>query len=241
MKRESRTLRAIMTSPLLPPAQAALLFGLWILYGLIHSALAARRVKAAVSRRWPAMRGNYRLAFNVLAVLLVIPPLALTYALAGPLLWSWSGVAAWLQHTFAALALGGFAWTGRHYDMREFLGLAHAAPEAPTHAPLSLSPLHRYVRHPWYFLALVLIWTRDMDAARLVSAVAITGYFWIGSRFEEAKLIDEYGEAYRTYRRSVGGLLPLPGKRLTREEAERIAAMPQAQGSTPFPQAGGGV
>lgn len=230
-----------MPSSFLPPGQAALLFGLWAVYGLLHSTLAARSVKTAITRRWPALQRAYRLSFNILAVLLLIPPLALMYALAGPPLWSWTGPLAWLQHALAALALVGFAWTSRHYDMSEFLGLTREPGDRAALGPLRLSPLHRYVRHPWYFLALLLIWTRDMDAARLISAMAITAYFWIGSRFEEAKLIEEYGDAYRQYRARVGGLLPLPGRRLAPDEAERIAEMADARRGTPFPPAGGGV
>lgn len=230
-----------MPSPFPSVAETAMLAAVWSLYCIVHSTLAANPVKAAIMRRWPAMRHAYRVAFNVLAVLLLVPPLALTHALAGPPLWRWSGPFEWVAHAVAALALGAFLWTCRHYDMREFLGTAawHAGEAHP--APLRLSPLHRFVRHPWYFLALLLIWTRDMDAARLIAAVVITAYFGIGSRLEEGKLIETYGDAYRDYRARVGGLVPLPGRWLSRAEAARIAAAPQNRGDMPFPPAGGGV
>jgi len=53
----------------------------------------------------------------------------------------------------------------------------------------------------------------------LVSALAITLYFVLGSRLEERKLIAVHGDTYRRYRAKVPGLLPLPWKRLSREEA----------------------
>ena len=37
---------------------------------------------------------------------------------------------------------------------------------------MSLSPLHRWVRHPWYFLGLLILWTQEMNAALLVTALA---------------------------------------------------------------------
>jgi protein-S-isoprenylcysteine O-methyltransferase Ste14 len=60
-----------------------------------------------------------------------------------------------------------------------------------------------------------------MNAAWLVSAIAITLYFAIGSWFEERKLIAIHGDAYRRYRDKVPALLPLPWKFLSAEEAKR--------------------
>jgi steroid 5-alpha reductase family enzyme len=87
-----------------------------------------------------------------------------------------------------------------------------------------LSPLHRWVRHPWYFLGLVIVWTRDMSAAMFVSALFITAYFAIGSRLEERKLLVYHGERYRRYRERVAGLVPLPWKMLSRAEAGELLA-----------------
>ncbi len=61
-----------------------------------------------------------------------------------------------------------------------------------------------------------------MNAARLVSALAITAYFVIGSRLEEGKLMDRFGEAYRRYRDRVPALVPRPWRVLSREEARRL-------------------
>jgi protein-S-isoprenylcysteine O-methyltransferase Ste14 len=89
--------------------------------------------------------------------------------------------------------------------------------------------MHRYVRHPWYALGLVVVWTRSMDAAMLVTALAITVYLVIGSRLEERKLLVYHGEAYRRYMERVPGLIPLPWRRLKSGEAERIAALAQSR------------
>jgi protein-S-isoprenylcysteine O-methyltransferase Ste14 len=58
-----------------------------------------------------------------------------------------------------------------------------------------------------------------MNAAMLVSALAITIYFVAGSWLEERKLIAIHGDTYRRYRERVPGLLPLPWKWLGRDEA----------------------
>lgn len=219
----------------LSPAQTAALVLTWIAYGAVHSALASLAVKRVVARRFPAAMRGYRLAFNVLAVVLLVPPLWLTFAWRGPLLWHWSGGWGWLADGLALAAVVGFVWSLRWYDMSVFAGTAQWRSRhggIDDGGPLALSPLHRYVRHPWYALALVVLWTRDMDAARLVSTVCITAYFRLGSLLEERKLLAFYGEAYAHYRRRVNGLVPWPGKILGKAEAEAIAA----EGSTANPR-----
>ena len=152
----------------------------------------------------------------------------------GPLLWSWDGPWAWVAQALALLALGLFAWSLAGYDSGEFSGLRqwrtrHAGVEDD--ASLHITTLHRFVRHPWYFCALLLIWTRDMDAARLLSALLATGYFILGSRLEETKLVAFHGEAYRRYRERVPGLVPWPGRHLKAADARDLET--QARGRSP--------
>lgn len=201
----------------------ATLAATWALYGLLHSLLASRTVKALVARRWPRLAQRYRLAFNVCSALWLIPPLALSHALAGETLWAWRGPFAWIANGVALTALATFLWTTRYYDMREFLGLSPTATAATAAAPrLCLSPLHRHVRHPWYFLALLILWTRDMDAAGLTSALALTAYIAIGARLEERKLVAEFGATYRDYQARVPALVPRPGRTLSAAAAEAL-------------------
>lgn len=209
-------------------AQLTTLVAAWALYGLIHSLLASFAAKGFVARHWPAAARGYRLAFNAIAALLLVPPAWLTFALRGPLLWEWAGIGAWVANALALGALAGFAWTTRHYDMGSFSGLAQwrAGTNPPQHEEgrLQLSPLHRIVRHPWYFLGLLILWTRDMDAARLTSSLCVTAYLWIGSLLEERKLLALHGTPYARYRAAVAGLVPLPGRFLTREQADALLA-----------------
>ncbi len=61
-----------------------------------------------------------------------------------------------------------------------------------------------------------------MNAAMVVSALWITGYFILGSRLEEQKLLARFGDTYRDYMARVPGLLPRPWKILGRDEARRL-------------------
>lgn len=194
----------------------------WIGYFTLHSVLASLLVKRRVAAVWPNLMPYYRLMFNDLALLLLLPILWFTYHDPVPMLWRWQGIAAWLANGLALAALLGFWLSLKSYDMQEFLGLRQLhfhVRKVEDQEHFHLSPIHRFVRHPWYFFGLVLIWTRDMSVTTLLSSAFITLYFVIGSRLEEKKLLVYHGDAYRRYMARVPGLIPLPWKSLTAEEA----------------------
>ena len=202
--------------------QISLLLLAWTTYFLIHSALASLTAKRWVAQNTPTLLPWYRLFFNAVSLILLTPPLGLIYLWKGPLLWQWSGGMFVLVNGIAVLAGTLFIWSLRFYDSSEFIGtrqLREKREKVEDQETLKISPLHRFVRHPWYSLGLALIWTRDMDQALLISAIGISLYFFIGSLLEEQKLIAYHGDAYRKYRNKVPGLIPLPWKWITQQEA----------------------
>ncbi|NCF37992.1 MAG: DUF1295 domain-containing protein [Gammaproteobacteria bacterium] len=209
----------------MPDSQILLLIVSWLVYFGLHSLLASIGVKQYVATRWPRAMPAYRLVFNVLAVVLLAVPLWLSLTGLGPWLWRWSGVASYVSLTLSVAALAGFLWSLKYYDVSEFLGLRQLSERNASvddQEQFQLSPLHRWVRHPWYFFALVILWTRDMNAAMLVTAIMLTLYFIVGSRLEEQKLIRYHGEIYRRYRERVPGLVPLPWKFLRDADLEEL-------------------
>jgi len=194
----------------------------WLVYFALHSALASLSVKRWLAAWRPNLLPAYRIAFNLLASLGLAPILWLLYGRPGPMLWAWTGAWATLADGLALGALGGFFYSLRDYDLSEFLGMRqwlNRTRSVQDQEHFHLSVLHRYVRHPWYFFSLVIIWTRDMNAAMLVSVLLMTAYFFIGSKLEERKLIVYHGERYRRYMQKVAGLVPLPWKTLSKTEA----------------------
>lgn len=203
----------------------AMLLVYWLGYFALHSVLASLFVKRAVARRWPALFPAYRLVYNGVAVLLVLPPFFYVVRYPGATLWAWEGPAWWAVQALAVAATIGFLVTLRGYDGLEFVGLRQwraGQTRVEDQERFKLSPLHRFVRHPWYFLGLVLVWTREMSAAWLLTSIVVTLYIFVGSRLEERKLSLYHGEVYSDYKRLVPGLVPRPWRWLGKEEARRL-------------------
>jgi protein-S-isoprenylcysteine O-methyltransferase Ste14 len=197
----------------------------WMVYFALHSLLASLVVKRRVAASWPNLLPYYRLIYNILALLLLLPILWFSYHDPEPMLWRWQGIAAWLANGLALAAIFGFWLSLKSYDMQEFLGLRQLqfhVRKVEDQEHFHLSPFHRFVRHPWYLFGLILIWTRDTSVTTLFSSLLITLYFVVGSWLEERKLLVYHGDTYRRYMERVPGLIPLPWKFLTQDEAAAL-------------------
>ena len=71
--------------------------------------------------------------------------------------------------------------------------------------------IHGVVRHPLYFGTLLFVWGSFLifpTLANLIACVVIHGYVLIGIKWEEKKLLLEFGDEYRSYALKVPGLIP---------------------------------
>lgn len=199
--------------------------GVFLAYFALHSLVASIMMKQWVAKHWPAVMPYYRLVFNALAIVLTLPLLLLMYWYPGEPLWQWQGVGFYMTSALALFAVIGFFYSLKFYDLSEFWGtrqLKEHNTSVHDQENFHISPMHRYVRHPWYFLALVIIWTRDVSTVQLLVYLLVTAYFVIGSRMEEQKLIAYHGEVYRRYQKKVPGVFPLPWKFLSAVQAESL-------------------
>ena len=186
---------------------------LWCSWCLLHSVLASVRFRSYVQERFPDKLRYFRFAYNLIAVITLVPVLAYSFSLQGPVFLQWQGPWVFLQ---AVMVVGGlilFIAPLKSYDMSRFMGWRQIA-EGEHHvsladnASLNTSGVLGYVRHPWYSGAILLIWARDLDMPTLIVNFIITGYFIVGARFEENKLVRELGNDYRLYQMRVGMFLP---------------------------------
>lgn len=201
------------------------IIGSFLLYFLIHSWTASLAMKRWLAARRPHWVPYYRIAFNVLAVVLAIPLLVLLFLFPGEPLWQWTGIGFWLSSALALVSAVAFVHSLKAYDMDEFWGTRQVragSQDVHDQERFQISGYHRFVRHPWYFFLLVLLWTRDLSTTQLTAYLMLTLYLVVGSRLEERKLIQYHGEVYRRYRKRVPGLVPLPWRYLSRDEAKTL-------------------
>lgn len=198
---------------------------LWIAYFILHSLLASLTIKEWVQKKWSKFTPFYRIAFNILSLVLLIIPMGYMYANRGAPLWQWPGSIYWLANGITVVALIGFIGSIRYYDMREFFGFKQITDNNTNihdQETLKISPFHRYVRHPWYFFILIIIWCREMDSMYLTSAILLSVYIIVGSKLEEKKLLKYHGEVYRIYSKKVPGIIPRPWRYLSKAQAVRL-------------------
>lgn len=194
---------------------------MWVAFIIVHSLLATASCKQWLGKQFSISRRNYRISYNAISISMLLLPLWWSISLPHQTLWAWSGILGVIVDVITILAVLLFIWTLRYYPLGEFFGLTVVPKNS---SKLVFSPIHRYVRHPWYFTGLVFLWTRDMTDVFLVTACLVTFYFIIGSRREDSKLTIKFGDRYRQYRSQVGGIFPVPWRYLTREQWQSLNA-----------------
>lgn len=192
-------------------------FALTLGYGLIHSVLAATQFKQ-IMRLLMGPRGYeglYRLFFNVVAVLLLLPIVWIIVFTPGETVWR---VYFPLNIVFLGIQmLGGIGLLVSilQIDGGRFLGLTQSMTwlegrklPLPTES-LTTGGVYALMRHPLYLFSLMLIWpVTTMTAAWLGFSIGATIYFLLGSLLEEQKLRQAFGASYEHYQRQVPWFLP---------------------------------
>ena len=142
-----------------------------------------------------------------LALVMVLwqPVPAVVYSIPAP--WAWL-----LRAAFFVAGLG-FIWSVSALGEFDGLGIRQAigrreAPRAPT-SGLTVSGPYHWIRHPLYFLSLLMIWACPVVTAdRLLFNLLWSLWIVIGARLEERDLETRFGDAYAQYRRRVPMLIP---------------------------------
>ncbi len=184
----------------------------WVLYGAIHSLLAAQRIRQYFQQTVIPAR-YYRLIYNLIAAVSFLPLLYLlrftpadTMPLMPPVTWLGNGL------ILTGTVLGVLAL--RHYNLTEFMGWPATDPQPAGPAVLRRQGLLAYVRHPLYtatYIVLAGLFIRQPDMKHLLFGLGAMSYIRTGIYFEEKKLIREFGSQYLHYRQEVPMLFPLKG------------------------------
>ncbi|MFX0204114.1 MAG: methyltransferase family protein [Candidatus Hodarchaeota archaeon] len=186
---------------------------LWIIWCVIHSGMISLRTTEYLKRRLGSRFRFYRLVFNLVAIVTIVPVILYNQSIQGPRVFRWEGFMIVFQVFLLAIVVLLCFAGARHYDMLQFLGLrqirtgtSHSA--LTETGKLDATGILGITRHPWYLATIILIWARELDVPALITNIILTIYLVVGTVLEERKLLIEYGEDYRRYQENVSMLIP---------------------------------
>lgn len=181
------------------------------IYGGFHSLTARSEVKRALEDRLGAIavRG-YRLSYNLISVVTLLPVLAIPALIPGDKLYQLSGPLLILAIAGQSIAILILIIGLSQSDALHFLGLRQAlSKNSKTETELVIKGLYRWVRHPLYSAGLLFIWLSPvMTTSLLALNFGLTAYIYIGSIFEERRLVREFEQIYEVYQKEVPRLIP---------------------------------
>jgi protein-S-isoprenylcysteine O-methyltransferase Ste14 len=164
-------------------------------------------------KRWEPKYRFYRLFFNFIAILTLIPVALFAYSLRTQEIFQWNGYMRLFQVLILGIAGLLFFLGGRHFDISQVLGIRQIREGNSNKAitvtgELDTSGVLGITRHPWYLATMLLIWSRQMDISAIIVNVILTLYLVVGTYLEEKKLVREFGENYLAYQKRVSMLIP---------------------------------
>jgi protein-S-isoprenylcysteine O-methyltransferase Ste14 len=155
----------------------------------------------------------YRLFFNLISILTLIPVALFAYSIQTQVIFDWNGYSRIGQVILLLIAVLLFFLGGRHYDASQFLGIKQIKVGTSNKVltdtgELDTSGVLGITRHPWYFASILFIWARQLDVSAILVNVLLTAYLIVGTYLEEKKLVREFGDKYIAYQQRVSILIP---------------------------------
>lgn len=183
---------------------------MWIIFCVLHSVLANNRIKKKIATQTPRFYKNYRFLYTLFAFATLGSVLYYQIQLSSPLLFTPKTAIALTGWT--VMLVGGVIMLVciKKYFL-SLSGLKSLVAEEPVANELRIDGVHKYVRHPLYLGTFVFIWGLLLVYPYLSLLIAnsiITIYTLIAIRFEEQKLVEEFGADYLRYKEQVPMILP---------------------------------
>ncbi len=200
---------------------------LFLIFSFLHSILASEKLKFIVAKKFGNVIAFYRLVYNIFSLIslyliyeLSPKPHVILYDLSNPL-----DIIVLIPQLSA---LAGIFWAFKYICVKEFIGInqikkffrGQYSSKLDEEMTLTIDGPYKYMRHPVYFFAIMfLLFRPTMDLFYLTFFICIVAYFYVGSIFEEKKLVRYFGDIYLKYQKSVPKIFPhLPLRAYNTEE-----------------------
>jgi hypothetical protein len=188
------------------------------LFCISHSLLASEKAKSLFKKYFGSAISFYRLFYNIFSAALLSvlyeaapqPPIII-YDLPVPF-----DLAVYF---FQIISLVGIVYSFSSTNFKEFLGInqiyrwytnTRDDNETDEISVLRSDGLYKYVRHPGYAFTILFFGLRpQMDVFYFTVFLSFSCYFYIGTFYEERKLVKRFGRSYLEYQERVPRLFPV--------------------------------
>lgn len=191
---------------------------LFAIFAVSHSLLASNKIKRLIAERAGNLIAFYRLFYNLSSFLIFLfvylespKPDVIVYDLHYPY--------DIITFAFQILSLFGLLWAAKSVNVREFLGFSqikrfiensYKTEDLDEIQEFTAKGAYKYMRHPIYFFSILFLAFRPtMDLFYLTMLICAVVYFYIGSIYEEKKLVEKFGDKYSEYQKNVPRIIPV--------------------------------
>ncbi len=189
----------------------------WTAFAGFHS-LTVSEGYEDLARRWMGNRaydGYHRLLFTAYSLFAFLLLVLYLRSLPDQPLYRLEGAGRLLLHAVQLSGAAFLFWTP--WDLKEFVGIRQwersrkGTPREPgRNGRLFTGKAYGIVRHPLYFgISVILVFHPVQSRATLVSTAMMILYFYVGTFFEERRMVRTFGQEYRDYQRRVPRFLPV--------------------------------
>lgn len=188
----------------------------WTAFAVFHSLTVSERYEGLARRAMGerAFAAYHRLLFTAYSFVAFFLLVLYLRTVPDHPLYRLEGGVRLLFHAAQALAFALLLWTP--WDIREFLGIRQwrrhrdgRAKEPDRGVRLYTGKAYRIVRHPLYLgISLILVFHPVQSRNTFLSTGLAILYFYVGTFFEERRMVRIFGEEYRNYQQRVPRFLP---------------------------------
>ena len=184
---------------------------LWAGYCIVHSLMAAPSFKKRIEILFGKAYKYYRLFYNLFATATLAAIIIYQLSFPSPVLFK---INLFIQILAGIVITTGLIIMGiciRKYFIQES-GLLWLNPgNSKPKIELQITGIHKIVRHPLYLGTFIFAWGLFIlfpAVSLLIADGIITIYTLIAIKFEEKKLLKEFGQVYKDYQRKVPMIIP---------------------------------